>query len=74
MENIRIEKETKQSAGDEVHNINAGKSKCCKAKVEWVDGGYDGERSVSVSSYCTKCMKREPRVIKNVGRPVNLPF
>jgi hypothetical protein len=67
-------KKKRLSTGDEVRNINAGKSRCCKAKVEWVDGGYDGERIVSVSSYCTKCMKREPKVIMNVGRPAKVPF
>lgn len=57
-------------------NKNWGKSKCCKAEVEYTGGGYDGEDVVPVESYCTNCHKAEPKIIQRVGRPrkVDLVF
>jgi hypothetical protein len=51
-----------------------GKTKCCKAEVKYVGGGYDGEDIVPITSYCRKCGKASPQIIKKLGRPKALPF
>lgn len=55
-------------------NKNAGKSKCCKAKIEYIGGGYDGKDIVPIRTYCTKCHKQEPKIIKHIGRPIKITF
>jgi hypothetical protein len=50
-------------------NINWGKSKCCKAEVDYSGGGYDGEDIVPIVMYCKKCGKVIQSVIQKVGRP-----
>ena len=54
--------------------INWGKSRCCKAEIEYSGGGYDGEDIVPVEMYCTKCGKSKPQVIQKVGRPSKVIF
>jgi len=51
-------------------------SKCCKAEVDYVGGGYDGEDIVSVTEMCKKCLEPCERIYARVGRPykVDLPF
>jgi hypothetical protein len=52
-------------------------SKCCGAEIRYNDGGYDGERIISVSSQCSSCGKFEPKRKWNIiGRPpkVESPF
>ena len=67
------EHETKQSAGDELRNINAGKSECCVAEVGVSGGGYDGEDIVPISEWCTKCGQANPKIIQS-KEVINLPF
>ena len=56
-------------------NVNWGKSRCCKAKVDYSGGGYDGEDIVPVVSRCQKCGNQNPSVFQRVGRPVkDIPF
>ena len=54
--------------------INQGKSRCCKAMVNYTGGGYDGKNIVPVETNCTECGKKDPRIIRKVGRPVKVPF
>ncbi len=51
-------------------NYYWGKSKCCKAGVDYDGGGYDGEDIVPVVASCSKCGKMNPIVIQRVGRPL----
>lgn len=53
---------------------NSGKSKCCKAEIEYNGGGWDGEEIVPITIRCKECRKINPKVIQKVGRPKKLPF
>ena len=53
---------------------NEGKSKCCKAEVEYEGGGYVDTEVAPVVSCCTKCGKVNPKVIRKVGRPNKVLF
>ena len=64
----------KQSKEKKVRNNNHGKSKCCKARINYNGGGYDGEDVVPVVFTCSKCGKQSPGVIQSVGRPTKVPF
>ena len=55
-------------------NLNWGKSRCCKAEIDYCGGGYDGEEISPVEMYCKKCGKQNPYVIQKVGRPTKKPF
>lgn len=55
-------------------NYYHGKSKCCKAEVDYSGGGYDGEDLCPVIVTCTKCGKNNPEVIQRVGRPSKVYF
>lgn len=48
---------------------NWGKSRCCKAEVDYSGGGYDGEDIVPVLVQCTNCRKIDPSIIRKIGRP-----
>lgn len=72
-------KQTKRGGGNNMKPLrgrgqNVGKSKCCKAEVNYEGGGYDGEDIVPIVINCTGCGKINPDIIRSVGRPVNLPF
>ncbi len=54
--------------------INHRKSRCCKAKIEYSGGGYDGEYIEPVRSFCKNCGRVNPSVIQKVGRPQKLLF
>ncbi len=50
-------------------NYYWGKSKCCRAEVDYQGGGWDGEDIVPVTYICTGCGKVSPKIIQRVGRP-----
>jgi len=56
----------------EERKTNQGKSRCCKAEIEYSGGSYDGEDIVPVKMSCTKCRKPKPSVIQRVGRPAKI--
>jgi len=51
-----------------------GKTKCCKAEIEYDGGGYIGEDLAPVIVSCKECGLIDPKVIQSVGRPKKLPF
>lgn len=55
-------------------NKKWGKSRCCKAEIEYTGGGYDGEDIVPAVSRCTKCGKENPSIIQRIGRPKKWNF
>lgn len=51
-------------------NKNWGKSRCCKAEIDYSGGGYDGEDIVLVKVVCKGCGENNPEVIQRIGRPL----
>ena len=55
-------------------NYYEGKSKCCKAEVDYSGGGYEGEFIHPVVMGCKSCGRIITSVIQKVGRPSKCLF